>query len=73
MKKLITLCAALGCVCSAALADINVSLAPGQVSETVYITSIPIAEYAQGRNAVKTVLKDSVALSAKGHSFKTIV
>ncbi len=71
MKKLITLCAALGCVCSAALADINVSLAPGQVSETVYITSIPIAEYAQGRNAVKTVLKDSVALSAKGHSFKT--
>lgn len=45
-----------------AAADITVVLPEGQNAQKVYISSIPVAEYAGGRKAVKTIENDSVAI-----------
>lgn len=52
-----------------ASADINIVLS-NPADTRVYITSVPIAEYAKGRNAVQTVVKDSLDIRDRG-SFKT--
>lgn len=71
MKQLGIFAAAILCMSQTVMADINLQLAPEQPEAKLHITSVPIAEWAKGRKAVTTVLKDSIQLTSEGGKFTT--